>query len=157
MPGGEGARGLQVTAGQGARGRALHLGDGCANSGQVGDDRHPVLEEWERCLGGWLGGRQRFSSQRMGREVQGRGRCEKATGEPGWAAALGRGSELQDREKATQGTWPGCLAGPPVSAFAPSEVSGLCLHLSWGGECLPSPGRLSTLDCIGDSVSRHWV
>ena len=64
VPGGEGAQGLHVTAGQGERGRELHLGDGCANSGQVGNS-HPVLEEWESWVGAW----QRFSSQPMGREV----------------------------------------------------------------------------------------
>ena len=31
---------MQATIGQGERGRALHLGDGCANSGQVREDSH---------------------------------------------------------------------------------------------------------------------
>lgn len=143
-----------MTAGPGARGRVLHLGDGCANSGQVGGDRHPVLEEWESCLGGWLGGRQR--SKWGGRFREGDA-VRKQLGSLGGLPHRDAARSLGQREEGTQGTWPGCLAGPPVSACAPSEVSGLCLHLSWGGECLPSPGRLSTLDHTGDSVSRHWV
>ena len=64
-----------MTAGQGARGRVLHLGDGCANSGQVGDNHHPILEEWESCLGGWLRGRQRAFQQ----SVSGEGGSGKGT------------------------------------------------------------------------------
>lgn len=93
----------------------LHLGDGCANSGQVGEDSHPS----------WRSGELARSMAAFQQSANGEGGLGKGVlQESHWEAWVGcrirallRASEGQ-REEGTQGSWPGCLAGPQCSVWA---------------------------------------
>lgn len=136
-----------TTTGQDELGRVLYLGDGCADFRQVGEEGHTVLKGVGE-LSGVLA--RRMAAGRW--PANGEEASEKGTP---WESH----AELQKDRGRRAPELPGLAARRAHQSLGshPLRASELCLNLSWDGESLSSQGRLSTLTCVGDSVSRHWA